>query len=347
MASVNLKDIPPHSGAAGPTPARAPWSVRRTTTIDTRWPDGPGTAMETRGHGRDLLTGAEPARPVVLAEDRFTATISRERELLALAAEPPRADVAKLIGSRAGNQLRVAIAEALPDELRRGTPLYLLLDDAAGASLVAGWAWSQWMEDWLAHAGGGGDDRDIAERRRAMAGVCIGFSPESPVMIDGDVGQQPLNRPVGPLDTNGDPFAWHALTPQDGPSARRARRIDVSLDGDLIRVDAHFQDSAPTPAGGRMAVHEYLVSATVDRATMTMRNLDADPRILPFGYCPAATLNTGRILGTKVADLRQTVLRQFPKVEGCTHLNDTMRALAEVPVLAAQLERAMQGEGVN
>lgn len=345
MASVNLKDIPPHAGAAGPTPPRAPWSVRRTTTIDTRWPDGPGKSMETRGHGRDLLTGADPARPQVLAEDRFIATISRERELLALASEPPRADVAKLIGSRAGSQLRVAIAEALPDELRRGTPLYLLLDDAAGASLVAGWAWSQWMEDWLVHAAGGGDDRDMSERRRAMEGVCIGFSPESPVMT-GDPGQQPRNQPVGPLDDNGDPFAWHPLTVQDGPSARRARRIDVSLDGDLIRVSAQFQDSAPTPAGGRMAVHEYLVAATVDRATMTLRSLDADARILPFGYCPAATLNTGRIIGTRVADLRRTVLEQFPKTQGCTHLNDTMRALAEVPVLAAQLEQAMAAERV-
>jgi hypothetical protein len=341
-----LEAVPHHTGPAGPTPARRPWSVRRTTTIDTVWPKGLGQEMHMTGHGRDLLTGADPARPQVLVEDEFDAMVSREREIAALATVPPRAGAQSLVGSRAGSQLRSSIAAALPEDTARGSPLHLLLDDVAGASLVAVWAWSQWTTDWHEKLHSAPEAEEREPQHHKMIGVCVGFSPQSPVVLEGGPKKQPnCNQPVGELDANGDPFGWHVLARQDGPAARRARRIDVWIEGAVVKAVTQFQDSAPTPDGGRMAVHEYIVEATIDRATMTLTGITADPRILPFPYCPAATLNIHQLVGAPVAELRQRVLAEFPKTKGCTHLNDVMRSLAEVPLLAAELEQAMAKAG--
>lgn len=334
-----LDAVPPHSGPAGLTWPRRPWSVRRTSTIDTVWPEGLGTELQMTGRGRDLLTGADPAYPRVLVEDRCRASVSPAREILALETTPPRPGAGGLVGSRAGSQLRSAIAECLPADLASGSPLYLLLDDIAGASLVANWAWSLWQAGWLERVRSGAEQAGASERN--MVGVCVGFSPQSPVVAEGLALQQNLNQQVVDLAANGDPFGWHELARQDGPSARRSRLIDVWFDGPVIKARTHFQDSGPTPHGTRMAVHEYLVAITVDRASMTLVDIDADPRILPFGYCPAATLNIRNLVGTPVADLRRQVLAEFPKTLGCTHLNDTMRSFAEVPLLIGQLEDAM------
>ena len=61
-------------------------------------------------------------------------------------------------------------------------------------------------------------------------------------------------------------------------------------------------------------------------------------RILPFSECPGAIHNAKRLIGSHVADVRETVLAQLRGPEGCTHLNDALRALAEVPKLAGYLE---------
>lgn len=334
---MNETVLPPVTGPAPPTPPRAPFSIRRTSTIDTHWPDGQRAAMVQHGRARDLVTRGPGDAPETLAQDRFDARISGAREILAIAADPARDGTRQLIGARAGGQLRSAINEALPDEHAAGTPLYLLLDDIAGSSLVAGWAWSQWIVDWEKAMR---DSPEAQARRKSMVGVCIGFRPGSVALDDGGPRAGQNVMPVAALDANGDPFGWHNLAPQQGTAARRARRIDVRIEGDSIAIDAHFQDSATTPAGSRMAVHEYLLTATADRETMTLRSIAADPRILPYqDACPAAILNIGRLVGTPLAVLRQTVLDRFARTEGCTHLNDMMRSLAEAPHLAAALAR--------
>lgn len=43
--------------------------------------------------------------------------------------------------------------------------------------------------------------------------------------------------------------------------------------------------------------------------------------------------NVGRMVGTPLTDLRTAVLEQLKGIDGCTHLNDVLRSLAEVPVL--------------
>jgi hypothetical protein len=39
--------------------------------------------------------------------------------------------------------------------------------------------------------------------------------------------------------------------------------------------------------------------------------------------------------------LRHVVLERLARTKGCTHLNDALRALAEVPVLAERLATAL------
>ena len=118
---------------------------------------------------------------------------------------------------------------------------------------------------------------------------------------------------------------------------RRARRIDAWLD-DVIHIDAGFQDSATSPDGGRIAIHEYQVSATADPVSFQLLSVQADARVLPYGECLAAASNVSRILGSSLGDLRLTVLETFPKVLGCTLLNDVLRSLAEVPQMLCKAD---------
>jgi Protein of unknown function (DUF2889) len=83
-------------------------------------------------------------------------------------------------------------------------------------------------------------------------------------------------------------------------------------------------------------VHEYHLEAAADAATMTIAALNATPRVLPYAECPAAASYAGGIVGQRLADLRMTVLTTLTGTHSCTHLNDMLRALAEVPQLCAK-----------
>lgn len=331
-----LPDAAP-SRSAGHAPLRRPDSVRRTSSIDMTWPQGRDGEMHFAGRARDILTVRPDQPPALLRLDTLEAGIGADRTITRLRTEPPREAAARLVGMRGGGYLRQALDEALPDERDAGSPLYLLIDDLSGTSLIAGWAWSRWSKDWLPK-----DYREATPeqvmilRRERMEGVCIGFRPGSSALADLDGSTQNC-APVVPLPHPDDPQGWHELTLHTDTSMRRARRIDVWREDGRLRVDAMFQDSASEPTGGRVAIHEYRLSATVDPATMTLVDVVADPRILPYRECPSAAANVGRLVGTPLREMRGVVLQELRKVAGCTHLNDALRALAEVPVLVAGL----------
>ena len=73
--------------------------------------------------------------------------------------------------------------------------------------------------------------------------------------------------------------------------------------------------------------------------------LEPDARILPFMECPNAAARAKDLIGAPLADLRAVVLDRLAKTNGCTHLNDALRALAEVPVLFAALEAGFAQHG--
>jgi hypothetical protein len=118
---------------------------------------------------------------------------------------------------------------------------------------------------------------------------------------------------------------------------RRARRIDVWREGGDVRIEAGFQDSGTNPNGGRTAIHEYLLHATARGPELTLAEITVEPRVLPYRECPNAAPNADRMIGQKLSDFRQSVLTTLPGTLGCTHLNDVLRSLAEVPQLVANL----------
>lgn len=322
--------------SAGHAPLRRPGSIRRTTSIDSDWPEGFGEPWDMIGRARDLLTPADGGEPQVLATGGFRITCSPLREILAVAVTPDHPAVPQLIGVRAGGASRHALAAIMGDI--RGTPTYQLLDDYAGASLVAGWIWSQWRNDW-ATGPQRETQRSTAGRKGRMDDICTGFAiGSSAFKADGspDNTNQSFTE-VGPLEHPDDPIGWHSMPFQEGPQKRRARRIDLWRSNGSIIIDAGFQDSGSNPAGGRTAIHEYRVHAEVDATDGTLLSLQVLPLILPFRECPGASIKATRLIGEPVTEFRSIVLENLSGTMGCTHLNDVLRALADVPSLARML----------
>jgi hypothetical protein len=324
---------------AGPLPVppeRPPASVRRTSSIDMSWPGGPASPTSMLGRARDLLTRADGGIEV-LAYDTMAALVSADRTIEEVSCEPDRPGVGVLVGARGGSRLRSAVDAALPDDRERHTPLALLFDDVAGASLVGRFAWIRQSPDWLTAARG---DRPM--ERPHMVGICSGFRPGA-TSLTAD-GTPRLDRDntvaVPPLVDPDDVVGWHPLAPLPEVAMRRARRMDVWRDGGHYRVDAHFRDSCSDPTQGEVAVHEYTIDATIDAASRTLASLTAVPRVLPFGECPDAAPNVTRLVGQSVAELRIAVLRLLTGTDCCTHLNDALRALADVAFLLEAVDRA-------
>lgn len=325
--------------SAGPAPLRRPGSIRRTTSLDSDWPDGFGEPWLMTGRARDLLT-PEVGEAVVLAEGNICIRTSPAREILDISATPDHPRLAEMVGVRAGGASRQALAATLGD--LRGTPTFQLLDDFAGASLVAGWIWSRWIDDWQARMRARAASSGPATKGR-MLNICTGFAEgASSLADDGGVDHEDQSSTeVGSLVNPVDPLGWHALPEQEGRAqARRARRIDLWRDEGLLKVDAAFQDSGPNPQGTRTAIHEYRVHAEIEEETGILLSLQALPLILPFRECPGASIKASRMIGTPVGDFRQAVLDSLVGTLGCTHLNDVLRALADVPALARSLPQA-------
>lgn len=323
--------------SAGPAPARRPGSIRRTTSIDSDWPDGFGQPWEMIGRARDLLTPMQ-GDPLELATGGIDIRTSPIREILAISATPDHPRLAEMVGVRAGGASRHALAATLGDI--RGTPTFQLLDDFAGASLVAGWNWSLWTDDWRERIRG--NVQKTTGRKGQMVNICTGFTEGASSLTDEGVPDHvnQSSTEVGPLANPEDPVGWHAMPDQAGrPQARRARRIDIWRGEGVLKVDAAFQDSGPSPQGTRTAIHEYRVYAEVDEASETLVSLQALPLILPYRECPGASVKAARMIGQPVGAFREAVLETLVGTLGCTHLNDVLRALADVPALARLLPK--------
>jgi len=212
--------------------------------------------------------------------------------------------------------------------------MYLLLDDLAGASLIAGFVWIQWRDQL----------RELGQLRsavpaRTMRGICSGFRPGAST-LNPDGTRSPIPQQVAevpPLADPADPLGWHELDAPPAMAMRRARRIDVYRQAGRLVVDAMFRDSCWEPDGREIGVHEYQLHATADAAAGGLTSVHAVPRVLPYEECPLAAPNVAGLVGARLADLGGGALARLPGILGCTHLNDALRALTEVPVLAAAL----------
>ncbi|MEO6091398.1 MAG: DUF2889 domain-containing protein [Novosphingobium sp.] len=314
--------------------------MRRTSSIDVSWPDGAEGNRRFIGRARDFFTPPSGGPGRVLDAASMQATLDFDKEVKAISAYPEPARLGQLVGQRGGNHLRMVLREVMPELITTGAPLYLLLDDISGVALVSSWAWANWDPDWAVQMRQRIPADQLEKMNKAREGVCWGLQPGNSGtredLAPGSVG----TADAGELRNPADPEGWHEFPTAPGPGFRRARRIDVSRDDEagVIHIDSAFQDSAPRPGGGRSAIHEYRLSASVDAESLEILMLDPEARILPFSECPGAIHNTERLIGARLDDIRAEVLAQLRGPQGCTHLNDALRALAEVPKLAGYLD---------
>ncbi len=336
MATMTVP--PPPRSTANPAPARTANSVRRTMSIDVCWPEGELGDRLFIGRCRDYRTPAGGGVGTVLDEAEFRATLAQDKTITAIVATPAPPKIDQLVGVRGGNHLRLFIKETMPELISEGAPIYLPLDDISGTSLVSAFAWSQWHDDWAERLRETFKPGEFEKLMSDRVNVCWGLQTGNSG-VSGDARRDIAEAEAGDVRNPDDPQGWHELPEIDGPGFRRARRIDVTRDdaAGLMRIEASFQDSAKRKSTGRVAIHEYNISATADLATGKLLTLSADPRILPFGECPGAVHNTQRLVGRPIGEIRDTVLEMLRGPQGCTHLNDALRSLAEVPKLADYL----------
>lgn len=244
---------------------------------------------------------------------------------------PEVPDLRPLLGATVGPGFRRRVDEVLPAERDRASLLHLLLDDLVGAVLVSGYA--------LLHADAIPPQAGLVDAMVGhMGDGCAGWA------LDGGFiaalrGTGRTATPHGPpapsLEPADDPQGWHAMAPLPPGATRRRRRLDVRAPGrtGLHPIDAHFRDSHGDGDGNETVVHEYAVVGTVDAADHRIIDLRADALVLPWVECPGAVASAQQIAGTTFDDLRMRVRRELVGTSSCTHLNDTLRSLADLGAL--------------
>ncbi len=333
MAIPVPAELKPRGSVLSAPPRRA-GSVRRTTTMDFTWPDGLTGDTVLDGRGRDLRTNGD-GTAAALAEASLEMVTDPRRIIKEIGSAPELPELQSLAGESAMSGYRRRLAATGAAATLGGTPLYQLLDDIPGATLVSGAAWQRWydMDRYL--------EIKADVRRRVMTDVCTGYQHgSSALQPDGTLRWRQERQPAVDIDAVDDDLAWHRHARPGGVTMRRARRIDVWIAGPVIHVDAFFQDSSTLPEGGRQSIHEYTLTAQADLETGTVRAVTPVPRVLPYDECPLAVGNVAALAGLPLSELRGAVLERLRGPLGCTHLNDMLRALADVPGLALRLPAA-------
>jgi Protein of unknown function (DUF2889) len=88
-----------------------------------------------------------------------------------------------------------------------------------------------------------------------------------------------------------------------------------------------------TGEGNETVVHEYAGTGSVDARGRRIVDLRAEALVLPWVECPAAVAGAASLRGTTFDDLRLRVRRELVGTASCTHLNDTLRSLADLGAL--------------
>lgn len=307
--------------------------MRRTTTHTSLRPDGLLGDVHMVARGRDLWTGPDGTAEVV-AEASLDATIAyiENRTLRSIAVEPGDPSLAGLEGSRISSGFRRAMEGTLPGEDRTASLRYQLLDEVPSATLVSGNAIA---------AGGLIPARGALDLSR-QADICAGWATDATVIVEAkETGHIPqVTGPVAPALETDDPLGWHDLGPMPPHTMRRWRRIDVWRPEPAapLAVEAFFRDNHVDAEGLETVVHEYLVSAEIEPGTHRFLACRAALGVLPWAECPGALASAARVEGTTPHDLRTRVRETYVGTSTCTHLNDTLRALAALPYLAGRVE---------
>jgi hypothetical protein len=320
--------------------------VRRTTSIDMLRPDGIDGDLLLVGVGRDLHTTTD-GTTTVLDAGAFEGTVdyADAQRVRALTSTPAVDGLERLVGRSASTGFRAAVNEVVAGQDVVGRVLYQLLDDLPVAVLISGFA----AQHALAAQGTWRDAAFNLQRRKPegldhiqQADLCAGWKAGGTIMQGMAEGLPPVvtGPDAPPLTRADDPWAWHDLTGElPAHGMRRRRRIDVVPGGNdaPLVVDAMFRDSHVDDEGNETIVHEYTVLARVDPSGWRVLDAQATPRVLPWFECPEAAASATRLAGDSLDGLRARVRAEFLGTSTCTHLNDALRALEDVPTLARNL----------
>jgi len=315
------------------TPPRRRGSARRTSHIDVGFDHDGGLVVH--GAARDLLTGDDGA-PTEVDAAEVTAVIGRDRRLVSLETSRPLS-VERLLGLSVGPGFRAALDEAAADERARSTPLYLLMDDLPVITLISGYA--------LLYSG---EVRDLdGDARMVREDICAGWRSDGTMMVSLRTrGVIPV--PFGPepndLVPAEDPLAWHDLPSLGAGAMRRQRLVEVTA-GEPMAVFAMFRDTHADAGGATSVLHEYSVEGELDARSMVLTRCTARPQVLPWAECPAAAPSAAWLEGHKIDQVRQLVRERFRGTETCTHLNDLLRSLGDLGVLARWVTGASRSPG--
>lgn len=310
-------------------------------------PNGLDAELVLVGVGRDLRTELD-GTPTVIDTAALEATIDYPdaQRVVAITSTPPISGLEQLLGRSASTGFRAALNDVVAGQGVVGRPVYQLLDDVPVATLISGFAPQYALAAQGAWADSGARRMQLRKPEGLdllqQADLCAGWKAGGTIIQGLAEGLPPVvtGPTAPPLDTGDDRFAWHDL-PGELPahSMRRQRRIDVvpgSDDGPLV-VDAMFRDSHLDDEGNETVVHEYTILLRVDAATFHIISAHATPRVLPWFECPEAAASATRLTGDSLDGLRARVRAEFLGSSTCTHLNDALRALEDVPALAGHL----------
>jgi hypothetical protein len=338
----------PHNPIVG-TVERAAGSIRRTTNIDTTRPNGFDADAEVDARARDVRTNPDGTTEVV-GEAWFRAKISPQHNLLSIETSPDVPALQQLVGGSVGmgfrSRVNGVVEQVAADGCQDGSLLYLLLDDLPGATLVSGYA--------LIRAGSTGapppepsqvetSPRPAPDLSR-MSDLCAGWADDASMILHiRKKGSVPV--PVGPsapiLEREGDAYSWHDMAILPPQAVRRRRRLDLiapAASGGEHRIDLHFRDSYTGEDEDEAVLHEYSVSGTADVDSGRIVSIVARAQVLPWMECPGSLASAERLAGMELSALRGTIRKEFVGRSTCTHLNDSMRSLADISVLARELE---------
>ena len=282
-------------------------ALRRTSTIDTHF-SGTGESdvdLRARDAGTEHVFGEVRVRAHLT--DRVIDDIDNSLD--------------QLVGSRVGPGFRSAVGRLFPEE--RASLLHLLLDDWVGAALVSGYAVqhaaiSLGIEEKLGPG--------VADH---MAGICAGFASDAS-LVPYAKRNGTIPSVHGPIAPPLDGLEMHDVEPLRPHGMRRFRRLDLGPDDGF---SAHFRDSHVDGDGVETIVHEYTVVGSLDTSTRTITSVDASVQVLPWQECPGAIASAARVAGMTLAELRARIRGEFVGTSTCTHLNDTLRALADLDAL--------------
>jgi Protein of unknown function (DUF2889) len=276
----------------------------------------PATRVIT-GHGRDVAVDEDGAETVI-RELTFRAEVDQQSELRRLDTSPD-APIESLIGRRVASGFRAAMSNLT------GTPDHRLLRRMMwDLPIVVQVGMQTFLLD---HPGARSDPRLGLSGVDQCSGWRAGGEMLTQIANAGGILRMPLTPEV---ENPAEPL----LVPM---ASRRARTLSVT-DADLPEVRATFRDSYADPDGIERKLHEWIIEARLDEAAAQFGEIHAEPGRLPWAECPFAGHSAERLHGLRPDQIEATVAADFTGTTTCTHLNDTLRGLTELPDLISRGE---------